>query len=378
MQQSVELFFCMITHNRAFESLEVVKNIYPYVDRLIIIDGGSTDGTLQGLGIISNEDNVKIDYDNLEEVAKSAPELLKEKMVIINKPWCDNFPEQRNAYVEAVGLLRDPKKATWICVSDSDEYFSERLRVQMKTIIEKYAEPKNLSMLLIQVRDVTLDAETEERVGESVPDYFKNLIYKWNPKLEITGDHVHEGFNMHFVMEKLPNNIDKGPEYEILYEHRKRGRGVIWERSHNRNFYIRGGGPNLGERQKLWKPFREMIDPILAEFHDIDESELLWHHYRDYMKAGNVNNKLKYWLLRYCLEGIRQRPKQIEFMDRGEMITIHLQQSLSEATMGYGYDGASEIREGALLYFTVLHPSELPEELKPVFEKYLGVKEWKE
>jgi glycosyltransferase involved in cell wall biosynthesis len=378
MKQKVVLYFCMITMNRAYESLEVVRNVYPYVDRLVIIDGGSTDGTLPGLEAIGGVDYAKVNYEDLEEVAKSAPEFLKGKMVIVNKPWCDNFPEQRNAYVETVGLLRDSNEASWICVSDSDEYFSERLRMQLKTIIERYAEPKNLTMLLVQARDVMLDEDTGDRVEEAVPDYFKNLIYKWNPTLKVTGDHVHEGFNQNFRMEQLPNNIDKGPEFEILYEHRKRGKGVVWERAHCRNFFIRGGGPNLGERQKLWKPFREMIEPILAEYHNIDQSEVLWHHYRDYVKDGNVDNKLKYWFIRYCLEGIKQRPKQIEFMDRGERITIHLQQSLSEATMGYNYDGASEVREGALLYFSVLHPSELPEELRPIFEKYLGVKEWKE
>jgi len=360
MKQPVKLYFCMITHNRAYEALDVVKNVYPYVDRCIIIDGGSTDGTLAGLQAIAGNNYADVMYDACDETKRN----IKEKMVVVHKKWCDNFPEQRNAYVEMVSLLRDSNEASWIAVSDSDEFFSERLRIQMKTIIEKYAEPKRVSMLLIQARDITLDKDTLEVASMAVPDYFKNLIYKWHPKLKITGDHVHEGFNMNFVMEKLPNNIDKGREHEILYEHIKRGTGVVWERAHCRNFKIRGGGPNLGEAQKLWKPFCEMIDPILAKFHGIDVSEVLWHHYRDYMKAGNVSKKLKYWLIRYCLEGVRNRPKQIEFMDDGEMITMHLQQSLSEATMGYSYDGAGEIREGYKYYFRVLHPEEEPKELQ--------------
>ncbi len=50
------LYFCMITWNRWNEAEEVIRNIYPYVSRLVIIDGGSDDGTIDGLIEISKGD----------------------------------------------------------------------------------------------------------------------------------------------------------------------------------------------------------------------------------------------------------------------------------------------------------------------------------
>lgn len=351
MKFPVKLYFCMITHNRAYESLEVVRNIFPHVDRLVIIDGGSTDGTLAGLKEIAGQDYTCVDYGSHQSLKTD------KKMVIVNKTWCDNFPAQRNAYVEMVSILRGSQENSWIVVSDSDEYLSPRLRKQLRTVIEKYAEPKHLTMLLVRARDITYLRETGEQISQAVPDYWKNLIYKWNPELRITGDHVHEGFNMNFNIEKLPDNIEKGKEFEILYEHRKPA-GAVWERAHCRNFFIRGGGPNLADKQKLWLPFRELVIPLVAEFFNMPEDEVLWHHYRDYLKAGNIDRRLKYWFVRYCMEGVANRPKQLEFVDNGQSIVIHLQQSATEASLGYGYDGASEVREGYQYYFRVLHTDE--------------------
>lgn len=361
MKFPVKLYFCMITHNRAKEALEVVKNVYPYVDRCIIIDGGSTDGTIGGLRAIAGSDYVIMDYEEgrTREVAVDV------KMNIVIKPWCDDFPNQRNAYLETVGLLRKENESSWVVVSDSDEYLSERFRIRLKKVVEEFAEPNGYTMLLIRARDVELDEEGN-KVHERVPDYWKNLVYKWRPKLRIVGEKVHEGFNMNFNMVKLPDNIDKGPDYEILYEHRKRGNATVWERAHTRNFFIGGGGPNLGEKQRLWKPYRELLDPLLAEFHGIPEEDLLWHHYRDYLKAGNVDRRIKYWLIRYMLEGVKDRPRELTFEDNGGLVTMHLQKSDTEVTSGYNYDGASEIREGYKYYFRILHPDEEPEELKGI------------
>jgi len=369
--KKIRTYFAMITHNRSFEALDVVRNIYPHVDRLVIIDGGSTDGTLEGLREIAESDYVEWFYDNDIDFTDRDHRMSK-KLHIVHREWRDNFPRQRQTYVDVIGKLREQDEDSWIIVSDSDEFFSERLRKQLKVIISNYAEPNRFTMLKVRAKDIELDPTDDSVVSENLAEYWKELIYKWNPNLQIVGDHVHEGFNMGFRIKILPDNVDKGKEFEILYEHRKRI-GVVWERAHSRNFFIRGGGPNLGEKQKLWRPFREMIDPILMEKFDLEAEDLRWHHYKQYLVEGEVSDKLKLWFIRYALEGEQNRPDKLEFIlirhwrptkTFTERHTVHLQPSLSEGSMGYGYDGASEVREGYKYYFRILHPEEEPDQLK--------------
>lgn len=80
-----------------------LKNASPYVDEIIIVDGGSTDKTIK--------------------IAKSF------KATIVHAPWKEHFADQRNISL---------KKATkeWILVIDADEIYEKKLLTELQALAQ--------------------------------------------------------------------------------------------------------------------------------------------------------------------------------------------------------------------------------------------------
>lgn len=92
-----------------------LANVSPYVDEIIIVDGGSTDKTL--------------------EIAKSF------KAHVIHSPWKEDFAAQRNM------ALKHAKK-DWILVIDADETYEKKLLQELQSLarnnigIDAFAFPR--------------------------------------------------------------------------------------------------------------------------------------------------------------------------------------------------------------------------------------------
>lgn len=104
MPKKITISLCMIVLNEEDFLGRSLKNVSPYVDEIIIVDGGSADGTLQ----IAEKFGAKI----------------------IHAPWKEDFASQRN-----ISLKHATKE--WILVMDADEVYE-------KTLLESLQElPKN-------------------------------------------------------------------------------------------------------------------------------------------------------------------------------------------------------------------------------------------
>ena len=86
---------CMIVLNEEAFIATALKNVSPFVDEIIVVDGGSKDGTLQ---IVSKFKKVKV----------------------IQNAWPENFSEQRN-----ISLKHATKD--WVLVMDADEVYEKKL-----------------------------------------------------------------------------------------------------------------------------------------------------------------------------------------------------------------------------------------------------------
>ena len=115
MKRHVSISLCMIVLNEEAFLKRCLRNVSPYVDEIIIVDGGSTDATL--------------------EIAKSF------NARIIHAPWKENFSAQRNI------SLRHAKK-NWILVIDADEVYEKKLLEELQSLaqntigIEAFAFPR--------------------------------------------------------------------------------------------------------------------------------------------------------------------------------------------------------------------------------------------
>ncbi|MFA4954422.1 MAG: glycosyltransferase family 2 protein [Patescibacteria group bacterium] len=115
MKKRVSISLCMIVLNEEKFLKRVLANVSPYVDEIVVVDGGSTDKSLH--------------------IAKSF------KARVIRAAWKENFAAQRNI------SLKHAKK-DWILVIDADEVYEKKLLQELQSLalnnigIDAFAFPR--------------------------------------------------------------------------------------------------------------------------------------------------------------------------------------------------------------------------------------------
>jgi glycosyltransferase involved in cell wall biosynthesis len=234
--------FCQMTQNSLMDTKNCLQLYLPYVNKAIIIDGGSDDDSIY----------------YFRNWAEKEPKL--EFHMI---PWRDNFSQQRNEY-----LSRVPDN-TWALVSDPDEIFEDNLLRNLQVLVSE-ATKRNKDMIGFQCRSVSYKGP--HKVHESLDNYWKRLLFKKYPKTHYIGN-PHEGLADH------PHQI---MDTKFIYEHVKQ-ENVIWKRGW-RNAFTNGGGPNLGNKNPYWIKMRQLCSQL-----GIND----WHTMHKYMLKGNIDQRIK-------------------------------------------------------------------------------------
>lgn len=234
--------FAQMTQNRLSETKYCLEKYLPYVDKAIIVDGGSIDDS--------------IFY--LRNWAEKEP-----KLEVYFHPWSDNFSAQRNNY-----LSRVPDN-TWVLVSDPDEWFEDDLLKNLRNLTT-HAEANGKDMIGFQCRSVSLKGP--QRVWENLDQYWKRLLFKKYPNTKYVGN-PHESLSSH------PHRIMDTP---YVYEHVKQ-ENIIWHRG-ARNMFVNGGGPNLSSSNPRWVELRNICSTLGVN---------TWHQFDHYLLKGNVDSRVK-------------------------------------------------------------------------------------
>lgn len=166
--------YCMVHWNRLTELQKVVRLTSPHVDKTIIIDGGSTDGSLEWL---------------------RSEECKKLNVVSIVRPWDDNPPGARNAYLDAAG------NDGWILVTDCDEFLEEPALYTLKQTVHKL-EKEGCTLICYNSHDIQTDVDGS--VWEHKSGYWNTMLFKAGPTVRYHG-HTHVGLSY------LPGQVHKSP-----------------------------------------------------------------------------------------------------------------------------------------------------------------------
>jgi glycosyltransferase involved in cell wall biosynthesis len=236
-----------MTQNSVSETSRCIKRALPYVDHIIIVDGGSIDSSI-------------LYFRNWESI--------EPKLHFYLYPWKDNFSEQRNNYLKEAA--RFAKMGDIILTSDPDELFEEEAFQKMYTLGERLNNSQ-YNAASFQCRSVSIKGE--KRVYENMDDYWKPLMYKWHPEMRYHGN-PHETLSMPIPVLVASTNL--------IYEHIKQENG-IWPKG-MRNYIVGGGGPNLSNKNKYWLKLREIMK-------DLDLNN--WHSFNEYLLKGNIDRRLK-------------------------------------------------------------------------------------
>jgi len=222
-----------------------------FVDKIVVIDGGSIDDTIFYL---RNQDNVDL----------------------IISPWKDDFATQRNVYLSKVDV------GDWVLVSDSDEWFPQETLREVRNLVEQ-GERENIYMFGFQCISITLKGDKIS--NKNIDNYWKGLLYKKLPGTRYISS-LHETLVYGEGGQIIGYNLFKTSLY---YLHVKQ-ENVIWKRG-VRNFFIGGGGLSLGNRNPSWVSFKDLLKK--------KTNITTWMEFHDYLVAGKIDEEIKKWMIEH-------------------------------------------------------------------------------
>lgn len=242
-----KITYCLMALNNLHEVIRCIERVKPYVDRVIVVDGGSIDDTIVTLR----------NWKSIE---------------LYIHPWEDSFSKQRNNYVKHA--LEDPR-SDWMIVSDPDELFSEDACKNFRILAETAGA---YNAIAFRAESVYINGPIINR--SQVKNYWKALMFRLVDGSHYTGN-PHETYNM-------PGGVSE-KRVEHKYYHIKQ-EGVVWIRA-TRNVFIGGGGKNLGKDHPLWIDFRRLV----KEKTGIDT----WRDFNKYLVDGNIDSEIKDQLCKF-------------------------------------------------------------------------------
>jgi len=271
------IVFCQGSYfERKDQTVECIRRVQEFVDRIVII-----------------APDIPADFF-----------LPTPKVELYITPWKDNFPEYRNEYLKRCNL------GDWVCVADPDEWYGPELCQDLKTLTAE-ADKKGIGLLLVNSHDV--DIQPDGKRDERVSNFFKNLIFKYQPEVHYEG--VGEAKNVHETLLFPPGTKQATLPRKYYYEHVKtlleiKERGA-------RNVWIGGGGNNVGDKNPMFIDLRRVTERLGLKS---------WPEVRKYIREGNIDAEFR------------------------EVIIKHKDDS--------GWDWENESRDW-FLWYKLLHPSEL-------------------
>jgi len=236
---------------RVDQTLECVRRVRGHVDRIVII----------------------VDQTICENDRQRIRDLGAE---VHYRKWNDNFPEMRNHYLNLC------KNYDWICVSDPDEWYCEKLCKDLRALTTEVDKRKLGTALFVNSHDIWHDPNGSIRANLK-SSFYKKLILKKLPRTRYNG--VGTAGNVHEHL-SIPGESHHQIEDKYFYEHHKYDHEV-WERA-GRNVFIGGGGDNMGHRNPSWRKLRQIANSLGIRN---------WTTMRDYMRKGNIDQRLKQWLV---------------------------------------------------------------------------------
>lgn len=324
-----KIAFCQWTFNRDFNETKLcIERVSPHVDAVII-----------NYNKPITEENLKWLIDNLKI----------HKIYFLLTEFKDNFPEQRNIYLEKAKKLG----MNWICVSDPDELYSEKLAKNLRTLINTY-DKDDYQVISVPCQDQfdcvewldKLDLLKECPAGYRETNYWKPmLIFKLFDDIKYEGvgveKNVHETLNTRYKRRTI--NLPK----EYFYVHKKSSL-KIW-RNAARNMFIGGGGDNVGSKNILWTELKQFCSKININNWNVFE-KFINEGFSSYI-INNINTDI--------VKHIRENP-----LDLKDEWRLWLESALKASPTKEG----TETRETAKWYFA-LHKDEVDKRIDDLIKK---------
>ncbi len=256
----MKIFYACITLNRLPELAKNLPVIEEHLrpDYYVVIDGGSTDGSVEFL------------------------EKFPGMILLVNQ--FGDFVSQRNLYLDVVEKLAEPGDI--LVVSDTDEFIQPPTLEILRSVAEQALDEIDCNLIRIRCRSEWTD-KTGKVVRATLDDFFKPLIAVWEPGgryVGAGGTPIHE--ELFFPSGRRFYDLpDENGTY--VYHHVKRI-GVTFPRA-LRNLFFSPYGPD-GVRVPYWEDFRDML---------IRNGMKTWPEIESRFESGQISDEIKDWLVQH-------------------------------------------------------------------------------
>ncbi len=249
-----KITYACMTQDRLANNRRNLPVILPHVDRAVMIDGGSQDGTVEYL--------------------KS----LGPKVEVYQRAWDDSFANQYNEYLKHV-------KEGWVLLCDDDELPSETMLLSLRKVIEQSENSTKFDHVEYRANDITyVEGDWENRTDNGPCEYYRKVFFKWNPNLKYT---VH----LHQALQGLRGPAAQCKEH---YYHIKSTKDQL--RNSCRNYFISGEWPPGSRAEGIKTPEWNEMKEILAVHHP---EVSLFGHVNGLMVSGNLSQEFRDWVEKY-------------------------------------------------------------------------------
>lgn len=245
MQEKITL--ACITQDRIENIKRLLNRCIDYVDRVIIVDSFSVDGT------------------------REWAENFSPKVLVVQRQWDDSFARQYNEYLKYV-------EDGWVLILDDDEYPSKALLKSLPEVIEKSNNYRNYGIVEYRCNPIDID-NNGIIIGDNGPvNYYRQLFYKYEVGMRYIID-LHQSLIGH----KNRNVVKR----EEVYYHIKSEQDMY--RNAIRNWWIDGvwmTGASSGFRPPEWY---ELRDVVLEAYPDVK----VFGDWNSIMLIGNMDKRIK-------------------------------------------------------------------------------------
>jgi len=241
-----------ITQNRIDNVKRLLKKTIDYVDKVVLVDGFSIDGT------------------------KEWAESFSDKVIVTQRKWNDSFADQYNEYLKHVN-------DGWILILDDDEVPSEDMLNSLRSIISESEDGNKYGIVAFKCNPIEVDNEGTILADNGPVDYYRQLLIKYSSGLKYIID-LHQALVGH-----KNNNLVRRSE---TYYHIKSDEDMY--RNSSRNWWIDGvwlSGASAGFHPQEWFDLRAVVKeayPDVEVFSDLNAK----------MVAGNLDQRVKDYLIK--------------------------------------------------------------------------------
>jgi len=247
--------YVTVTQDRLSNNRRNMPVVMPHVDRVVVVDGFSKDGTFEYL------------------------QSLGSKVQVFQREWDDSFANQYNEYLRHI-------KGGWVLILDDDELPSEQMASVLREVVKQSEGGTKFDTVEFRANDISyVEGEWENHLDNGPCEYYRQMFFKWNPNLRYD-------IHLHQSLQGL-----RGPAAKLKahYYHIKSTKDEL--RNACRNYFISGEWPPTPVREGYKTAEWHEMKAILTKKHP---EVKVFGHMNSLIVSNQICQEIKDWAAKYA------------------------------------------------------------------------------